>query len=375
MKNNQLSPRDRDKLDRLYKKIQKESNHYIGYPTNLNFDYSELYQFLDLPINNIGDPFLSSNYHVNTHEIEREVLKFFAELTHAGKAYWGYVTNGGTEGNMYGLYLARELYPDGIIYFSQDTHYSVSKILRILRMKSIMIRSQGNGEIDYEDLKETLRIKRDFVPIIMANIGTTMKGAIDNVNKIRRIFDELAISSYYIHSDAALYGMILPFTEGAPRFDFKAGADSISISGHKFIGSPIPCGIAIARRSNVDRIARSIEYVGTLDTTLSGSRNGITPLFLWHAIKKLKIDNYKHIVTQCFNTADYAIEQLNDMGYNAWRNDYSITVVFNRPSMDLIKKWQMASHKDISHLIIMPHVTKEWIDRFLRDIRKEGAKR
>ena len=105
MKNKNLSAQDQATLDRLYQKIQKESDHFIGYPCNLNFDYSELFSFLNYSINNVGDPFVSSNYHVNTHEIEREVLNFFAEITHADKDFWGYVTNGGTEGNMYGLYL------------------------------------------------------------------------------------------------------------------------------------------------------------------------------------------------------------------------------------------------------------------------------
>ena len=52
---------------------------------------------------------------------------------------------GGTEGNMYGLYLGRELFPDGIVYFSEDTHYSVLKITRVLKARNIMIKSQPNG--------------------------------------------------------------------------------------------------------------------------------------------------------------------------------------------------------------------------------------
>lgn len=34
---------------------------------------------------------------------------------------------------MYGLYVARELLPQGIVYFGEDTHYSVAKILRLRR--------------------------------------------------------------------------------------------------------------------------------------------------------------------------------------------------------------------------------------------------
>jgi len=233
-----------------------------------------------LPAKQCGDPFKDGTYGLHTHDFEREVIVWFAELLHApADDIWGYVTNGGTEGNLYGLYLARELYPDGMVYASQDTHYSVAKNLRLLKMPHIMIKSREDGSIDLEDLRETIRIHRDLPPIIFANIGTTMKEGIDRVDSIRAILDDLAISRRYIHCDAALSGMTLPFIEEAPPFDFSQGIDSISISGHKFIGSPVPCGIVLADKNHVRRIARSIEYVGTLDTTIPGSRNGLSPSF------------------------------------------------------------------------------------------------
>ena len=374
MQSNSLPEKDKKLLEDLYQHAKIESERFIGYPCNLNFDYTDLLPFLRLGLNNIGDPYTSSNYHINSHALEREVVQFFAELTGADEDYWGYVTNGGTEGNMYGLYLARELYPQGIVYYSQDTHYSVNKILRILNAKSIMIRSQDNGEMDYQDLEETIHIKREYVPIILANIGTTMKGAVDQLEKILDLLKRKAVSTYYIHCDAALGGMILPFMEGAPAFGFSAGADSLSISGHKFVGSPIPCGITMAKRRHVDRIARSIEYVGTLDTTLSGSRNGITPIFLWYTIKCMGVEKFRKAVEHCVAMTDYAIAELRKSGWDAWRNPYSTTVVFNRPSMGLINKWQLASYKDIAHMVIMPHVTKERVDQFIKDLQKEREK-
>ena len=33
---------------------------------------------------------------------------------------WGYMTSGGTEGNMYWLYLAREMFPNAMFYFSGE---------------------------------------------------------------------------------------------------------------------------------------------------------------------------------------------------------------------------------------------------------------
>ena len=138
------------------------------------------------------------------------------------------------------MYLGRETYPDGVVYFSQDTHYSVVKILSVLKARNIMIRSQDHGEIDYDDLYETIRINRDAPDVIVANIGTTMNGAVDAVAKVRAILDDLAITQFYLHADAALSGMILPFVEEQQPSGFDVGFDSVVVSEHKMIGSPIP---------------------------------------------------------------------------------------------------------------------------------------
>ena len=82
---------------------------------------------------------------------------------------------------MYGVFLARELLPDGTVYYSEDTHYSASKILRMLHLPNLMIKSQPDGCMDLDDFRETVRINRDSPPIVFANIGTTMKGAVDDV--------------------------------------------------------------------------------------------------------------------------------------------------------------------------------------------------
>ena len=137
---------------------------------------------------------------------------------------------------MYGLYMARELFPDGTVYFSQDTHYSIPKLLRVLNMRSMMTRSQENGEIDYEDLWETLRIHRDTPVIFMANIGTTMKGAVDDLDRVGSILRDLGITRSYIHSDAALSGMILPFVPEPQPFGFDAGADSLGARPRNTVG-------------------------------------------------------------------------------------------------------------------------------------------
>jgi len=364
-----LTAADLARLDALHAQFASTRPFSIGYPCNQEFDYSALFRFLEFAANNVGDPFSGSNYRLNTHEFEREVVADFARYTQAPEGdWWGYVTNGGTEGNMYGLYVARELLPDGMVYFSEDTHYSVAKILRLQHMRNIMIKGQPNGQLDYEDLHETLRIHRDVPPIIFANIGTTMKGSIDDLKKIREILDDLAIPESYIHADAALSGMILPFVDKPQAWSFPDGADSISISGHKLLGCPLPCGIALARKRNVDRIARSVEYVGALDTTISGSRNAITPLMLWLRLRILGDDGIREIVRRSLHLAEYAVTKLRSIGVEAWRHDEnSITVVFPRPPDVVMKKWVIAPRKKIAHIITLPPMTEAVIDEFAND--------
>ena len=128
-------------LDRFEEYLENVAAKEIGYPVAFDFDYSALAPFLSFSLNNAGDPFMPMTYLLNSHEFEREVVSFYAQLARApADQWWGYVTNGSTESNLYGMYLARELLPDGIVYFSQDSHYSVAKNLHFLNMRHIMIR-------------------------------------------------------------------------------------------------------------------------------------------------------------------------------------------------------------------------------------------
>ena len=40
----------------------------------------------------------------------------------------------------------------------------------------------------------------------------------------------------------------MPFIKKAPRVSFRKPIGSVSVSGHKFIGAPVPCGVVITRQ-------------------------------------------------------------------------------------------------------------------------------
>lgn len=367
-----LNFEDGTRLHKYMEMAEERSKYFIGYPIAQDFDYSELYPLLKFPLNNIGDPLVESTYDLNSRSLEQEVLKFFAELFHAPvDNWWGYVTNGGSEGNLYSLYVARELYPNGIVYYSEATHYSVQKNIQLLNLRSIVISTQENGEMDYDDLRQMVQMHRDQPVIILANIGTTMTEAKDDLQTIKGILKQMAIKNHYIHCDAALAGTYSALLDLKPGFDFTYGADSIAISGHKFIGSPIPCGMVLVKKNYKERIGKAIPYIGTVDTTITGSRNGHSPVFLWYAIKKLGRDGLRQRALDCLVMAEYAVNQLKEIGVPAWRNPSALTIIFPEPSLALRQRWQIATEAGRSHIICMPGVSKAQIDQFVDELEAE----
>lgn len=356
-------------LDNLYKEMENKNDTYIGFPNSRLYDHGELSRFLKFPINNIGDPY-QPNHGINTCVFEQEVLDFFINLFHLDRAdSWGYITNGGTEGNISGLYQGREIYPEGILYFSEDSHYSLPKIAKLLKITSEIIPSLENGEIDYDMFKKRIIKNRAKPVIVNSNIGTTMKGAIDNVENIIEIIKSLNITDYYIHCDAALSGGILPFLKAAPVFDFRIPIASISVSGHKFFGAPIPCGILITRKSIRHVFKSTPSYMGSIDTTISGSRDGFSVLVLWHTINRYGWDGFKKMVDEAFELRDYTLKELQTIGRKAWANPHSTTIVLDNPGNYIVNKWQLASTPEIAHVIILPGVTKRIINNFITDLK------
>ncbi len=356
-------------LKDFQQRLTQYTGFYAGYPENLKYDYTLLWNFLQYHLNNAGDPFVPGYFGLQSKEFEQQCIHWFAQLYEI-QDYWGYVTSGGTEGNLYGLFLGRELYPDGILYASRDSHYSVAKASRLLKIPHIAINSLLNGEIDYEHLEQELQARKHLSAILNLNLGTTMKGAVDKIERVCNIIHKLKIR-FYIHCDGALGGMLIPFIEGAPKISFQQyPIGSIAVSGHKFIGSPIPYGIVLTRQNHVSQIEKTVEYIGSTDTTLLGSRSGLTPLFLWYAITT-RSQYFAQEVSTCLQNARYLYHSLKEIGYNPLLNNFSNTVVFKKPSIKLCHKWQLATERNLAHVVVMQHISLQKIDHLLDDLSKE----
>lgn len=65
----------------------------------------------------------------------------------------------------------REVLPDGILYASRDSHYSVFKAARMYRMEAVKVDTHLSGEIDCADLERKLIEGKDKPAILNVNIG------------------------------------------------------------------------------------------------------------------------------------------------------------------------------------------------------------
>lgn len=257
-----------------------------------------------------------------------------------------------------------------MLYCSRDTHYSVPKASKLYRMPLELINSHESGEMNYEDLRAKLLKNGSRPAIISVNAGTTVKGAYDSLDMVNIILEEIKKprEHVYIHVDGALNGLILPFiAAGEKQITYDKGIDSISVSGHKFLGCPMPCGVVITRREHMERFASEVEYLNSTDTTIMGSRNGQASLAMWISLQKKGLSGIATEVMACMRNAKYLRDTLQNEGVRTMLNDNSTTVVFEKPSQSVVLKWQLACTGDIAHAVVMPSTTKEVLDSFVEE--------
>ncbi|CAH9074492.1 unnamed protein product [Cuscuta europaea] len=364
-------------LEKYLGAIAQRVNYQLGYQLNIVYDhYATLAPLMHYHLNNCGDPFMESFMDFHSKDFEVAVLDWFAQLWEIEKdKYWGYITNGGTEGNLHGILLGREVLPNGILYASKESHYSVFKAAKMYRMEFEGINTMVNGEMDYADLKSKLLQNKGKPAIINATIGTSFKGAMDNLDIIIETVEECGYSEeqIYIHCDAALSGLIVPFLKNEPKITFKKPMiGSITISGHKFLGCPMPCGIQITRKRLIYKLSRNVEYIASVDATISGSRNGLTPICLWYSLSTMGRTGLQSDAQRCIKNAEHLSDRLRGAGISTMHNRNTITVVFERPrDREFIRHWQLSCVGEMAHVIVMPGVTSEALDRFFNDLVHE----
>jgi histidine decarboxylase len=192
-----------------------------------------------------------------------------------------------------------------------------------------------------------------------------------SIDEIKAITDDLKRRGipFYVHVDAAFFGGIpnnqihAPICPGMDDL----GADSISVSFHKFFGVPGINSIVIAKEKTA---GKAIDYLGQMDTTIAGSRT--FPVFsayqrIREMLQRSPEDYY------CANIL-YAANQMQNIKAKYLVDGDSNIFVIPCPSEDILKKYQLPCFQgsdgkiSLAHFIINPFHTKEEIDALIADL-------
>jgi histidine decarboxylase len=347
---------------------------HLGYPYNLTARSPIPAGMADLLINNLGDPYAGSHFASEVCDLERETVAWLQDLWECDAVgeTWGSVGASGTEGNLWAIYLGREALPSAVLIHSDEAHYSIAKAARLLRIEAVSVRCHASGAINVGALGEVLARTRGRPVIVALTCGTTVKGAHDDVAAVIDCLDAQGFGPdrRYVHLDGALNAMVLPFLEGV--YDgilptFRHGIDSISTSGHKMIGTPMPCGVLIARKQHSDRVASAIAYLRSNDTTLMGSRNGHAVVAVWARLLGHGRAGYTADSRRCVASAESLAARLRRAHVPVLWNEHGMTVVFPQPCEAIVKRYQLACHRGEAHAIIMPNVDESLIGEFVLD--------
>ncbi len=211
-------------------------------------------------------------------EIERQALRWLADLVGYPAEAGGIVLTGGTMANTTALLTAlRHLAPYDstptglqsparrgrfLVYMSDhEGHISVTRAADTINLGREAVRrvpSRADFTLDPAALARQVRADReagDLPLAVIAQIGSINVGAIDPLDELA---DLCAAEGLWLHGDGAcgLFAAALP--EFAGRLRGLSRADSLAGDPHKWLGVPYDCGVLLVREGERLRRAFSI---------------------------------------------------------------------------------------------------------------------
>ncbi|MEV6427629.1 aminotransferase class I/II-fold pyridoxal phosphate-dependent enzyme [Nocardia sp. NPDC051463] len=354
-------------LDTFIADMRAEASYIVGFPANLDFGFSRFAGLLDIFATNVGDPDSEDKARVGVKDMELAVVDFVARLANGDPSRtYGYVTGGGTEANQFGLDRGCDLLPEAKIYCSRATHYSVRKSAKLMRKELVVVDCDEQGRIDIDALAHACAADAGRGAVVVANIGTTMTGAIDDVDAIIRAAS--AAGRVYVHLDAALSGLILPFTPERASWGFvREEVGSVTVCMHKALGMPLPSALALCRSELVSSEVAG-EYIGATDATLAGCRSGLAVALIWQSLAAQGMAGLELTAQTALEMAERAVEKLAGAGLRPARNPLSIMVTFDRPAEWICRKYHLATVGDRARIVTVSHVRKQVIDELCHDV-------
>ncbi|MBR3016653.1 MAG: aminotransferase class V-fold PLP-dependent enzyme [Clostridia bacterium] len=380
------------RLNQYAEMVMEQKELAFGYPGNLDIHLTGFYEWLlesgvySVIANNAGDPFDNRDPYMNTLDFEREVIEYFAPLYGFDlDDLWGIVTFSGTDGNNHGIYfgskyLEKKTGKKPVVYVSDAAHYSNMRLVDLQNLDLVLVPSDVHGCMIPEEFEKSLITDRPA--LVVYAMGTTFKGGIDDQEALNAILAKYPEIAVYRHVDAALFGGFLPFSEYADAVNRKVQPyDSIAISGHKFFGMDEPAGLFLTTMEvKANQNPYEVAYLNGSMPMINCSRSAIAPLKFWWIIRHTSLEDFAEQASGMLERAAWLKSELDRLGWPAWLEPMSNTVYFKRPSKAIAEKYALAPDSDdrlggdLSHIVVMQHVTEDRLQLFLNDLENMDTK-
>lgn len=326
-----------------------------------------------------------------TQEMEREVLKVLAEDIFKAEpnSYDGYIAPGGTEANIQAIWMYRNFFmnycdasvEEIAIIASEDTHYSIPKASNLLMLERYAV------PVDFETRKlDIIALDKIVVAakhkgkkyfIVVANMGTTMFGAIDDPEDYCEILERHQLL-YKLHIDAAYGGFVYPFSNSESTINFgNPKISSITIDAHKMLQAPYGTGIFLCRKGLIENVlTQEAEYVEGMDLTLCGSRSGANAIAVWMILFTYGPFGWCEKIRVLQMRTNWLCEQLNALQVNYFRDPFMniVTIQSEFITQELEEKYDLVPQKHgIGNrwykIVIMDHVEVDHLSTFIADLK------
>ena len=366
---------------------KKDFKFDIGYSMNLKghdihcFAKSKLTESMPFLLHYGSPSLLNPSWRAQNHQEEKSLIeKLIAPWGGTNLNAWGYISSGGSESNLATIkFSLRQFRPQKpILLFSSETHHSIRKFFPLYKNSfsaCVNVPTYANGEMAYTLIRNILGESYhspDTPIVVIATLGTTMKGASDDILQIRDVLLDIGVdkNKLYIHADAALNGGFWHLDNGHYQYQLGKDINSLSISGYKWYGSDVCSLFACHIVDSGIKSGNTFEEIETADLSISGSRNGF-PVISWK-IRLLQFDWQREYDT-CQEMVRESVIRFTKLGVETLVNPFSITICFPAPTLKIICKYALVTHCDehlgnISRIIVLPHVTRDVLDSFFKDL-------
>jgi tyrosine decarboxylase/aspartate 1-decarboxylase len=323
---------------------------------------------------NIGD----SGLFQGAAKLEKEVIDQLASLLN-NKAASGFLVSGGTEANLMALLAARNMKkirkPEVVL--AESAHFSLTKICNLLNIKPVYAKLDSSFRVVPVEVEN--KITENTIAIV-GTVGTAELGIIDPLEKLSIIARKYNI---WLHVDAAFGGLIVPFLpQRRMPLDFSLDSvKSITVDPHKMGMAAIPTGgILFKDKTPLNFIETQTPYLTEKNQyTFVGTRTGASVASAWAVFKFLGIDGFKKIVFSCIKNTQLIAKGLKKLGFKLIVEPELNLLAFKSENttalaMKMAKRGWFISYVpryDCIRIVIMPHVKRNHILTFLKDLETE----